>query len=114
MKENKKDNLVYIDDMLGAVAKIRTYSKSVTKENFLKEEMRLDAVVRNLEIIGEAASRLSPSFREKHGEIEWKKIIGMRNRIIHAYDYVDYEIVWDVIKYDLVELEEKLKGIVKQ
>jgi len=56
-------------------------------------------------------SRLSASFRNEHKEIEWRKIIGMRNRIIHAYDVVDYGIVWDVIVIDLPELEVKLREL---
>jgi len=72
----------------------------------------MDAVVRNLEIIGEASSKLTAPFRIKHKEIEWRKIIGMRNRIIHAYDTVNFEIVWDVVREDLPELKKKLKAII--
>ncbi len=109
----KKDDLVYVDDILGAIKKIRKYSKGVTEDEFVKNGMLVDAVIRNLEIIGEASSRLSPSFRNENKEIEWRKIVGMRNRIIHSYDTVDHEIVWDVLKHDLPELEGKLKKLIK-
>jgi uncharacterized protein with HEPN domain len=108
----KKDNLVYIDDVLSAIKKINRFCKNIKKDSFMKNDLLIDAVVRNLEIIGEASSKLSASFRKKHGEVEWRKIIGMRNRIIHAYDTVNFEIVWNVVKKDLPSLKEKLKKII--
>ena len=107
----KKDNLVYIDDILDAIKKIRKYTRGVTKDEFVRNGMIVDAVIRNLEIIGEASSKLSPAFRREQVGIEWRKIIGMRNRIIHSYDTVDHAIVWDVIKHDLPELDANLKKI---
>ncbi len=111
MKKIRKDNLVYVDDILSAIKKINKFCKGIEREDFMKNELLMDAVVRNLEIIGEASS-LTASFRERHKEIEWRKIIGMRNRIIHAYDTVDFETVWDVVREDLPELKKKLKAIV--
>jgi len=111
MKENRKDNLVYIDDILGAIKNIMAYTKGVEKGQFLKNRMMVDAVVRNLEIIGEASSKLSTSFRDEHKDIEWRKIVGMRNRVIHAYDVVDHDIVWDVVQHDLPDLRKKLKKL---
>lgn len=112
MKKIRKDNLVYVDDILSAIKKINKFCTGIEKDNFMKNELLMDAVVRNLEIIGEAASKLTASFRERHKGIEWRKIIGMRNRIIHAYDTVNFEIVWDVVREDLPELKKKLKTIV--
>lgn len=112
MKKIRKDNLVYVDDILSAIKKINKFCKGIEREDFMKNELLMDAVVRNLEIIGEASSKLTASFRERHKEIEWRKIIGMRNRIIHAYDTVDFETVWDVVREDLPELKKKLKAIV--
>ncbi|MEW6067966.1 MAG: DUF86 domain-containing protein [Nitrospirota bacterium] len=112
MKKLKKDNLVYVDDILAAIEKIDRFCKDIKKEDFMKNELLMDAVVRNLEIIGEASSKLTTSFRKKHKEIEWRKIIGMRNRIIHAYDTVNFEIVWDAIYEDLPVLKRKLEEIV--
>lgn len=109
----KKDNLVYIDDILDAIKKIRKYTRGVTKDEFIKNGMVVDAVIRNLEIIGEASSKLSPAFRREQAKIEWRKIIGMRNRIIHSYDTVDHAIIWDVIKHDLPGLESNLKKIIE-
>ncbi len=111
MSTGKKDDLVYVDDIIEAVRKIKRFCKGTKEKDFAANEMLRDAVVRNLEIIGEAASRVSVSFRNRHKEIEWRRIIGMRNRIIHAYDVVDYGIVWNVVKADLPELEKKLLKI---
>ncbi|MBI5212542.1 MAG: DUF86 domain-containing protein [Nitrospirae bacterium] len=108
----RKDNLVYVDDILSSIKKINKFCKGIGKEDFMKNELLMDGVVRNLEIIGEASSKLTASFRERYKEIEWRKMIGMRNRIIHAYDTVDVEIVWDVIREDLPELKKKLRAIV--
>ena len=107
----KRDDLVYVDDILDALGRIKRYCGDVKKDEFMANDMLRDAVVRNLEIIGEASSRLSESFRERHKEPEWRKIIGMRNRIIHAYDIVEYAIVWDVVKMDLPQLEAKLRKL---
>lgn len=112
MKKIRKDNLVYVDDILSAIKKINKFCKGIEKYDFMKNELLMDAVVRNLEIIGEASSKLTTSFRERYKEIEWRKIIGMRNRIIHAYDTVNFEIVWDVVREDLPELRKKLKAII--
>jgi len=112
VKKLTKDNLVYVDDVLSAIAKINRFCKNISKDDFMKNELLMDAVVRNLEIIGEAASKLTDSFRKKHSEVEWRKMIGMRNRIIHAYDTVNFEIVWDVIQEDLPALKKKLRAIV--
>ncbi len=112
MKRIKKDNLVYTDDIFSAIRKIDKFCKGIKKDDFMKNELLMDAVVRNLEIIGEASSKLTAAFKERYKEIEWRKIIGMRNRIIHAYDTVNFEIVWDVIREDLPELKKKLKQIV--
>lgn len=112
MKKIRKDNLVYVDDILSAIKKINKFCKDIEKEDFMKNELLMDAVVRNLEIMGEASSKLTASFRERYKAVEWRKIIGMRNRIIHAYDTVNFEIVWDVVQEDLPALKKKLKAII--
>lgn len=106
-----KDNLVYIEDMLSAIDKINRYRKGIGKDTFFNNEMLQDAVVRNIEIIGEAASKLSESFMKSHPNIEWRTIIAARNRLIHAYDTIDYQIVWDVISEDIPALEGKLRPL---
>lgn len=74
-----------LDDILEAAGKIAAYTAGMTREDFISSGMAADAVVRNLEIIGEAANRLPTEFTDKHAEIEWRKIIGLRHRIVHDY-----------------------------
>ena len=108
-----KDNLVYIQDILDAIEKIKRYCKGVKKQEFLKNELLMDGIVRNLEIMGEAVKRLSDEFRSMYPDIPWRKIAGMRDKIIHDYINVNYDIVWDAVKEDLPQLEKKLREIIK-
>lgn len=106
-----KDDLVYVEDMLSAIDRINRYCKGLDKVTFFNNEMLQDAVVRNIEIIGEAASKLSESFTKSHPTIEWRTIVAARNRLIHAYDTIDYQLVWDVISADIPTLEGKLRQL---
>jgi len=83
----------------------------MTYEQFLNDSKTVDAVIRNFEIIGEAANRLSDEFKDKHPDIDWHKIRGFRNRIVHDYMGIDYSIVWQIRKKFLIELIEQLKAI---
>ncbi len=83
----------------------------MTYEQFLNDSKTVDAVIRNFEIIGEAANRLSDEFKDKHPDIDWHKIRGFRNRIVHDYMGIDYSIVWQIRNKFLIELIEQLKAI---
>jgi len=78
---------------------------------FVTDDKSVDSVVRNLEIIGEAANRISKEFRTRHTEIDWRKIIGLRNRIVHDYFNIDVEIVWEIVQKDLPIFKSKLSLI---
>ena len=75
---------------------------------FVEDEKTVDSVVRNMEIIGEAANRLPQNFKTQHAEIEWPKIIGLRHRIVHDYFNIDVDIVWQIIQEDLPVFKSKL------
>jgi uncharacterized protein with HEPN domain len=105
---SKREIRLLLDDMLQAAIKIRSYTEGYNYELFLEDEKTTDAVVRNFEIIGEAANRIDPQFRNQYPDIEWKRIRGFRNRIVHDYFGIDYEIVWDIIEYYLDELIDNL------
>lgn len=108
---SKRDTLLLLNDMLQAAEKIKRYTSGMDYDAFVADEKTMDAVVRNFEIIGEAANRIDPDFRTKNPEVEWKRIRGFRNRIVHDYFGVDYEIVWDIITTYLDELIEWLEAI---
>jgi uncharacterized protein with HEPN domain len=94
----------YLFDIAEAARLALSYVDGLTLDNFLDDTQRQDAVIRRIEIIGEAARRVSPQTRERHPEIPWATMIGMRNLMIHDYDDVDMDIVWDTVHRDLPEL----------
>ena len=100
-----------VEDIWEAIEKIERYASGLNHDAFVKDDKTVDSVVRNLEIIGEAASRLTENFRTQHPEIEWRKIIGLRNRIVHDYFNIDVEIVWEIIQKDLPIFKSKLSVI---
>jgi len=97
-----------IEDIWEAVEKIERYVSGMDHNAFVKDEKTVDSVVRNLEIIGEAANRLPQNFKIQHSEIEWPQIIGLRHRIVHDYFNIDVEIVWQIIQEDLPVFKSKL------
>jgi len=101
----------YINDILNAIRKIEKYTKELSFDEFTNDELIQDAVIRNLEIIGEAVKNIPKNIRNKISEIEWKKIIGLRDIVIHAYFGIDEEIIWDIIKNKLSLLKDKLNKI---
>lgn len=94
--------------MLESIAKIERYTAGLSFDQFEANEMVVDAVVRNLEIIGEAAGHIPPGLREQYSQIEWSRVIGFRNIVIHAYFAVDVEIVWVIATQRLPELKAVL------
>ncbi|MDY9919373.1 MULTISPECIES: HepT-like ribonuclease domain-containing protein [Proteiniphilum] len=110
---SKRDILFLLDDMLQSAQKIKRYVKGHDYNSFLADDKTKDAVVRNFEIIGEAANRIVPDFRDKNPEIEWTRIRGFRNRIVHDYFGVDYEIVWNIIETYLDEMIVWLETVIK-
>ncbi len=100
-----------VDDIWESIEKIERYTEGMTLETFQNDEKTTDAVVRNLEIIGEAAGRLPEDFVDRNSEIEWAKIVGLRNRIVHEYFGVDLQIIWQILKNDLPAFKESLERI---
>jgi uncharacterized protein with HEPN domain len=100
----------YLDHILDAIERIQRYVGSSTEREFDANEMLQDAVIRNLEIIGEAATKLSAEFRAANTDIPWAQVAGMRNRLIHGYFAVDLGTVWATIEKDLPVLDAKLRS----
>lgn len=99
-------------DILSSARMIRSYIESVALDEFLRDTKLQDSVIRRLEIIGEAAGRISVQFREKHPEVPWSEMRGMRNRMIHHYDDVDLHIVWNTAQDNIPQLLELLDPLV--
>jgi uncharacterized protein with HEPN domain len=87
--------------------------RDVTLDTFVSDETRRRAFVRSLEIIGEAAKKVPPDFRAEHPDINWRAMAGMRDRLIHGYFGVDYEIVWDVVENRIPELRDQISAILE-
>jgi uncharacterized protein with HEPN domain len=105
----KRNANLYIKDILDSMAKIEEYIKGLSFEDFTKNKMAIDAVVRNLEIIGEAAKNVTSEVRTKYNKIPWKEMAGMRDKTIHEYFGVDLKIIWKTVKESLPELKRALK-----
>jgi uncharacterized protein with HEPN domain len=108
---SKRSPGLLVEDIWESIEKIERYTEGMTHDNFQSDEKTTDAVVRNLEIIGEAAGRLAEDFTDRHSEIEWVKIIGLRNRIVHEYFGFDPQIIWQILKKDLPAFKASLKSI---
>ena len=110
---NNVDNTVYLKDILTCIGKVKKYLQDFDFEEFKTNEEKIDAVIRNVEIIGEAANNLTRDFRSKNPQVEWRKIISTRNRIIHGYATVDLEIIWNITQSDLDILKIKIEKILE-
>lgn len=103
----------FLYDILESIKRIETYTEGKSLHGLLKDTMIQDAVIRNIEIIGEAVKNIPAEFKKEYSEVEWKKISGMRDKMIHFYFGVNWEIVWDVIERKLPALRQEIGCILK-
>jgi uncharacterized protein with HEPN domain len=110
---SKRDNLLLADDIIDSLKAIMEFTQSKTYDDFINDRMCRDAVIRNFEVIGEASNYISPEFKIDHPEVEWRKMTDLRNRFIHHYFGIDYEIVWRIIKDEVFNYLEYLQTYIK-
>jgi len=103
-----RDSEVYLADIVEAIQRIGRYTIGMRRETFAEDQKTIDAVVRNLEVIGEAVKSLPVALRTQHPTVEWQKIAGLRDILIHAYFGIDVEIIWDVVMNKLPGLKETI------
>lgn len=108
---SKRPVNLLLDDISEAIDRAERYIKGLSFDAFSKDQKTIDAVARNLEIIGEAANRLPGDFKESNVNIEWHKVVGLRHRIIHEYFGIDLEIIWQILHKDLPSLQQALSNI---
>ena len=111
---SKRGNVEFLNDVQEAIRRIELYTQDIDYEDFLEDIKAQDAVVRNLEIIGEAAKNISDDFKAKYPQIPWKDLAGIRDKLIHHYFGVNLEIVWAIIDEDLPQLRKEIRQIKEQ
>lgn len=105
---SKRDNNLLLLDMLESAEKIKKYCKGIDFDRFVNDEKTVDAVIRNFEVIGEAANRIDPDFQGDNPQNPWAQLRRYRNRLIHEYFGIDHKIVWEIISDDLDNLIHEL------
>jgi uncharacterized protein with HEPN domain len=111
MFENRKSILPFVKDILDSIEKIGKFTTAMEYDQFLEDTKTQDAVIRNLEVIGEATKNIPEVIRDKFGDVPWKSITGMRDKLIHEYWGVSFSIVWETIENDLPFFKEKIKQL---
>ena len=106
-----KDDSVFLRHVLNAIRQINEYLNGINKDKFMQDKKTQDAVIRELTIIGEAVNNISEEFKNKHKSVDWPRITGLRNVVVHKYFGVDLDIVWGIWMKDIPELEKELKPL---
>ncbi len=111
---SERDQELFLEDMLEAIERIEEYTDSMDYEDFREDRKTIDAVLKNLEIIGEAVKNLSDEIKEDHPEVHWKGIAGMRDKLIHGYFGVNYQIVWETVQRRIPILKIQIHKIMTE
>jgi len=109
----KRDYADYVEDIVTAIADIEQFVRGMGFEEFSKDKKTVFAVVRAIEIIGEAARQIPESLKNKHTEVPWKEMAGIRNKIAHEYFGVDVEVIWDTVKKNIPELKPLISDMLR-
>jgi uncharacterized protein with HEPN domain len=110
----KRDYKLFIKDIISAMESTERFVEDISLDELIHDDKTSSAVIRKFEIIGEATKHIPDWLKEKHPEIAWKRMAGMRDRLIHAYFGIDYKLVWDAIKIEIPNLKSKLQEILAE
>ncbi|HDL02354.1 MAG TPA: DUF86 domain-containing protein [Candidatus Pacearchaeota archaeon] len=110
----KKSPLIFIEHILENIEKIEQFSKGISKKDLLEDSEKQYAIIRAIEVIGEAIKNLPLSLTKKYSDIPWKEIVGTRDKLIHNYFGVDLDEIWKIIKEDIPDLKKNIKEIIKK
>lgn len=109
-----KEDLVFIEHILDSINAIESFSKNLKKEELSSNRLKQSAIVREIEVIGEAVKNVSENLKNKHKEVSWREIAGTRDKMIHHYFGVDLNIIWAIIEIDLPKLKGKILRIKRE
>ena len=109
----RESYVLYLEDMLDAMNRIERYITGATFETFVQDTMMSDAVLRNIEIIGEAAKNVPEHAKNRYGAVPWRRIIGLRNIVIHGYFGVDMENIWEIITKNIPEVKNTIVSMLE-
>ncbi len=109
-----KDYRDYLQDILDAIVDTVEFVKDMSFEDFLHDKKTVNAVIRSLEVIGEASKNVPQSLRDQYPDVPWKKMAGMRDKLIHEYFGVDLEVLWQTIKQDLPSVKPLIEKVIKE
>jgi uncharacterized protein with HEPN domain len=109
-----RDYKVFLEDIRDAIAKVRRYTSGLGLIGFAQDEKTVDAVVRNLELIGEAAKNIPEEVRARYTQIDWRRVTGLRNILIHQYFAIDVDILWDIVQNKLPDLEKEIQHMLAE
>jgi len=113
MSKEKRDYILFLEDILDALEKIENYTKNLSFTEFADNGMAVDAVIRNFEVIGEATKNVPEEIKEKYPEVEWKEAAGFRDVLIHDYFGIDLEAIWDTINKNLLSFKKHILKVLK-
>ena len=112
--DDRRDWRLYVEDMLDFAQQAVSYTHGMDQQAFIADRLTYDATLRNIELIGEAASRIPAQIRRAHPEFEWQRMVATRNRVAHAYLGIDDDVIWDIIRTDLPELLDGLRRLLEE
>ena len=113
MSEQRRDYILFIEDILTCIEKIERYTSNVSFEEFCGNDMAVDAVIRNFEIIGEAVKTIPEEIKKKYADVEWKEAAGFRDVLIHDYFGIDLEAVWDTLRNNIPSFKKQVVKVLK-